>query len=307
MKSMNLGFLLYDSRSGSTWLASQLHGYSNLHILKESTFTSRILSLKGEVSNSSFQELYAHILSDRQNLEIGFDIAKLLNEAYIEGIDSILLLSNIYKSIRELLGLSEDQVLIIKDQLFSLSDVLLVNFQEALFISLVRDGWEVFLSKRNTLAIDGLPFTRSVITSAIRWNYFAGCARRLENTEVRHVLLKYEDLKDFGRPYLEENLENIVRLGNKYCEEMASEYAMEIGDSQRGLHNNVLKLKVSSSYSFKKGEMSLYRLLTRKTANRLGYHNWDYDINSVVLLYWFIVDLGRYTTHKLKSNREFKL
>ena len=298
---------MYDSRSGSTWFASLLHGYSNIFVLKESTFTSRILSCSGSISNEQYLKLRDQVVSDKQNLEVGFDLAKLLDELYVTDIESNKYLKKVLESIRDVLELEENQMLVVKDQLFSYNNVLLEYFPHAFYISLVRDGWEVFLSKRNTLAIDGLPFSSSVITSAIRWNYFANCSFRLSDRASRHVVIVYEQLKNNGRNYLESSLEKFDILGSEYLEARTRDYALKIGPSQKGLHNNVLKTKVSSSYHYRKGEKNLYRFLTKSNAHRMGYDNLGYTLNPLTLIYWIIIDVWRYIKHKIKSKREFKI
>ena len=307
MNSLNLGFLMYDSRSGSTWLASLLHGYSSIVVLKESTFTSRILSFDSGISKEQYLHLRSLLVSDMQNLEVGFDLMHLLDELYTEDIEPMKYLNMIFESIRDELGLEINQMLIVKDQLFSSSKILLEHFPHAFYFSLVRDGWEVFLSTRNTLAIDGLPFTSSVITSAIRWNYFANCSFRLSDKAARHVVLNYEHLKINGRQYLETSLEKFGILGSEYSEARTREYALKIGSSQKGLHNNVLKAKVSSSYDYRNGEKKLYRLLTKYHAQRMGYINIENTLSPLTIIYWFVIDLGRYIGQKIKSKREFKL
>ena len=46
-------------------------------------------------------------------------------------------------------------------------------------------------------------------------------------------------------------------LGSEYSEARTREYALKIGSSQKGLHNNVLKVAVGSSYDYRNGEKNV--------------------------------------------------
>ena len=66
MNSLNLGFLMYDSRSGSTWLASLLHGYSSIVVLKESTFIAAYYPFDSGISKEQYLHLRSLLVSDMQ-------------------------------------------------------------------------------------------------------------------------------------------------------------------------------------------------------------------------------------------------
>ena len=106
----------------------------------------------------------------------------LLDELYTEDIEPMKYLNMIFESIRDELGLEINRNTIVKDQLFSSSKIYWNIFpMPSILVWFEMDG---SLSKRNTLAIDGLP--HSVITSAIRWNYFVNCSFRLFDKAARH-------------------------------------------------------------------------------------------------------------------------
>ena len=105
--------------------------------------------------------------------------------------------------------------------------------------------------------------TQSVITSALRWNYFANRTLELSRLNAPVTVLHYHQLKGGGRTYLEEN---ISFLESDYDDEARITYATDIGESQKGLHRNLLKAGARSSYTGTTAELHLYRVLTSGSA-----------------------------------------
>lgn len=304
MKGRNVVFMLYDSRSGSTWLSSILHGYSNIHVLKESTFVSTIMGAGPVVNAKTLSEILKQLARDKQNEELGFDVISLISQSFVGDCKPEEFVESVVSKIRKTLRLEERVHLVVKDQMFGCSTRLARYFTEAYFLCLVRDGWEVFLSKRNTIAIDGFPMTNSVITSAVRWTYFARCTLKLVGLCKRVTVLKYHELNINGREYLERELPFLLL---PYDDSKRIVYASQIGASQQGLHRNILKSSARRSYQGSASEKHLYRVLTARSARKLGFAFKTLEVNFFSLATIGIIDFWRYCAQKMKTRRRIKL
>ena len=172
---MNLGFLVYDSRSGSTLLASLLHTHPDIVASFETEFLISAIQYQekhGHLPENS--SLYEMLMSDKRLAEWGMGITRVYQNCLeIHGKVTVT------HMIQALFAFAKQQdntkanasVFIIKQGLLTRHmDSLLRIWPNASIIHIFRDGRAVFASKRMNINIDSrLPMATDPVQAAYRW------------------------------------------------------------------------------------------------------------------------------------------
>lgn len=195
-------FLFYDSRSGSTFLASLLvkHSHSTLSIAPEINMVSLLFSqYQKEIIRDGFDldEVIAIISQDAefQNWYISpNEIRQALSHAYPISIrEFILAMCKLYMQKHHpqatLFGFKKGSYRQFYQRINKL-------FPDAKFIGLIRDGRAVFNSKKHSLhTVTGKPFTTDPVQAALRWRSTVKLLRQIRKEfPERTLLIHYEEL-----------------------------------------------------------------------------------------------------------------
>lgn len=272
-------FILYDSRSGSTLLASLLDRYQGVAVTPENAVVSHVLDRPA-------------LYSSRASLAAGFDllwrdpiVAEMAGErAPMEAavrerlgagaVDPIAFLDAFYSAYFERIGRSGARLWIIKHPPYRHLDALLRDPRDVRFVHIVRDGRDVFSSKLSNTNVYGLPMERSVRKAALDWR------RKVEIADdlgpACHTV-RYEKLVEAP----ERELEAILRfLG--FAEPPAERegggesFSDRIGARQRHLHARVganVDSRAQSRWkrSLAPWQVQAYEALAGSTLTAMGY------------------------------------
>ena len=280
--SITIASIIYDDRSGSTFLSSLLNEVPCIFVTLESSILT-IMARHGRVFCS-------------RNEVIG--VLKVLNEEkkfkdwkYNESIQSDLLNSLSYpisatKFLEKLLVTifpdSENcvnTVFVIKQIQVEYISLITEIFTELKFIMLYRDGRAVFASKkRSRHSMYHIPMAVNPVSAAKKWEGILNAKNRIG--DVTNVFdIKYEDLLIRKYSLIEEIVEFL--FGDKHAIDqqavlLASKcnrniYAQTIPASQRHLHQNIGKDAIVGRMDAWKHELSSMEiwLYERTVANRL--------------------------------------
>ncbi|MEZ5037179.1 MAG: hypothetical protein R2760_06790 [Chitinophagales bacterium] len=283
MKS-RLGFLLYDSRSGSTFLTSKLEKLQDCFVTNESDFVSRILFYKDNINANLIDFLF----KDIRFVDLKVESEEL--KTYIstknpnakELIEYILL-----AHLKQRYHFFEDKVeniIIIKHPPIGDFSSIRHLWEDVRYFLIVRDGRDVHLSKYNSINLNNKRFSTNVLSSALNW-------KTKQNLFLQYVnpsdIFKYEELisQEDIYTFIAKKIGTLATLDNR------KEFPLPI--SQKGFHSNVNK-GILSSNKKKYDEDSyvnfIFCLIARKVLLEYGYStlykfNFSYTLK---LLFEFI-------------------
>ncbi|WP_308990373.1 sulfotransferase [Mariniflexile litorale] len=251
---MNIGFIIYDSRSGSTFLSKQLHEFDNLFVTAESAFISRILDSKIVHTKNVSPELIVDFLyKEIHFIELKIDKNILLLEIKNLINDGKLTNKSLIKIIIDLQLTTTKDInwILIKHPLFEHLDTMSRMFQECKFIHLVRDPRGVHNSKRKSINLNGDVFSNNALKTSLKYRYKVKKVLDFEINNKEQVLnIRYCDLMLKNKETLEKCL---GFLGVSNSKNNTKKYFKEIGINQRHLHTNVESNAIESKiYSWKK-------------------------------------------------------
>ncbi|MFT4680791.1 MAG: hypothetical protein ACI9YU_000623 [Flavobacteriales bacterium] len=266
---MDFGFLLYDSRSGSTLLSALLNQYEGIHVSHEIKYVTQILDYPTEIESADdLEELLDHLFAFVQMKEAGID-RSALRKSLQAPMDKRAL-------IEEVIGFHfrnhSNEFCLIKHAPIRYMDRLKELFPELKYVHIVRDIRGVHASKKKTISTYGRPMSTNVIKSARYWNQKMQRIL-MAKAPVHHV--RYEDLLTDEEKTLNEVLALLgfnapVRSGS------VSDYSERIGGSQSSLHSNLAKGVLTSKAESWKKELTPneIRSLERDCETMLG--KWGY-------------------------------
>ena len=194
-----IAFLLYDSRSGSTFLSSQLEKFPDIGITIESNFISTLLSAKSQIANNrSIYNIFDIFLRNERfcNLDVSRDEIFFHLQKYTSyNIENITrsLLAAYFSKVKP-----DSRVWIVKDG----SNGYLINqiaqeIPDAKFIHLIRDGRAVFNSRLQTIRpyVQKQRMARDPLTAARVWTSLVNSVDAYMSTHPERCLkIRYEDL-----------------------------------------------------------------------------------------------------------------
>lgn len=275
--SEKIGFILYDSRSGSTLLSALLNQFRGVDVSQESGFIPIIMEFPEVVSDESMlNKLFDRLYGEIQFQELGLDRMALkqsleqieypLDKKSI--IDTIL---NFYFSIRQ----ANNSFWLIKSpRMFYHAKNVLKLYPNAKFIHLIRDGRAVYNSKRTMRSVYGRLAQNNLLKAAHDWKKRINMARRLKRNIIE---IKYEDLVEQQGMIMQKVLDflNIPEEGRNITKDQ-SQYAEIIGGKQKHLHKNVNSAPKKEIINKWKAELSredilLYEVFTKSYLIDMGY------------------------------------
>lgn len=254
---MNIGFILYDSRSGSTFLSRQLHEFDDIYVTAESAFISRIID--GKIVQA--KDVSAKKIIDFLNQEIHFLELKIDNQRLLNEIN--LLITNGELSNRNLIRLIiniqiksnfKEQWILIKHPLFEHLNTIREMFPESKFIHIIRDPRGVHSSKKRSVNLEGKVFSNNALKTSLKYRYKVNKILDFQNNHkdmVHHI--RYCDLLTKNKETLNKCL-NFLKVSNSNKNNKS--YFEEIGSNQKNLHTNVKSGAIEKKISSWKQELS---------------------------------------------------
>ena len=236
----NVSFLLYESRSGSTMLASLLDRFSGINVIPENNMVSRILLFPEPITSIKIaKKVFDCIYAEPQFQELGVPRSALMNA--LLSVDGEIAKPDLAAlCIREVLrsmGLSPSKHTLIKSACYESMDVISQHWPSTRYLHIVRDGRAVFNSLRKNRSLFRREVMNSnVVAAASSWQ------RKVFLTTGRSdtLTLRYEDILKNQQPCIASVLDFLeVPIEGRQAIETCEGYAQRIGASQRDLHINV--------------------------------------------------------------------
>jgi Sulfotransferase family len=263
-----LAFLLYDSRSGSTLLASLLNQHPDVAVSFEAEFLVSAMAYKGK--KGVFPEnklLFEMLKTDKRLAEWGIDVETLFKDSMDKHLRVTIktIISTLMRYLQKQFELKAEQSLVIVKQglLSGYLDNVLFIWPNAKIIHIYRDGRAVYASKKHSKNIDtNLPMSDDPYKSALRWMRIQN---QFKNTFIgsRLIEIRYEDLIMETK----KTLDLVLAFGgldpSRYPEKKSTNpYAENLPEKQRSIHLLVGKPVESSRITAWQSTISLFELWT---------------------------------------------
>lgn len=232
MKS-EIGFILYDSRSGSTMLSDMLEKFEHVFVTNESAFISRLFSL---TDLTKHLEVVQYLFEEPQFADLGLSKEETLRLLERSGSDlrafaELVVLTHLKKRY-EWFQDTEGQLIVVKHPPSHHLRKFEQSWPKAKAIIFVRDGRDVSVSKMRGYNLDNEPFSRNIFSSAMNWKYRY---RLFPTTIWDSVTVRYEDII---RGTAE--VSALLRaFGIADVETDRSDKKFPVPESHRGFHKNV--------------------------------------------------------------------
>lgn len=274
-----LHFLIYDNRSGSTYLSAMLDGVAEIGVSLESRVLFSLMSGKDKYGSEAeidtkLSQLYADPRFGEWNVPIAYLRDLLVRSLPITKKDFVYLVVKSYFDIYK----PRAKCLIYKGSSPYLMKELKQIFPEAKFVFLYRDGRAVFCSKRRSISLNaGDVMARDPIRSARMWSRYIAMVNRMpfQNDIIR---VKYEDFIIDTNVEFEKLCKYL--LGDNYfggaCTPDTAGYHGKIPSSQAHLHRNVVKKPLRDRIEGWKSEITfaegyLYEKAAKNVMRQMGY------------------------------------
>ncbi len=202
LPEIEIVFLAYIRRSGSTFLASQIDPYSDIAVTIEADFPKSLLGLSlEEVCFKKTKDLYRYIkfLKDDYKFRKWNIDTKNLVDSIVENNSYPYKAKEIFPIILQLyarsLGLTTGKV-VFKGKLPRPCNFNQIskNYPGCKMLSIIRDLRAVWLSQKNAInPINGIPLGISTKSFSEQWRYFVDTSICQVN-EPNFFLVRYEDL-----------------------------------------------------------------------------------------------------------------
>ncbi|NEN90424.1 MAG: sulfotransferase [Okeania sp. SIO3H1] len=192
--------LVYDSRSGSTFLSNLLVKSAPIAIAPESDFISAIIQnyrQKIITDKQDLENILEITFSDQKFSDWNLDCDEIYKYIQLNSPtsirDFILLICTLYKEKKfpdsEVFGLKKSTYLKLHRTINKL-------FPQSKFISIVRDGRAVFNSKKNSIySVTGKPFETNPYSAALEWSKILKLIREVDqNYPGRMAIVQYEQM-----------------------------------------------------------------------------------------------------------------
>ena len=284
---MQFGFLLYDSRSGSTLFSSLLNQYKGVRVSLETGFATRVYDYDKPVTDSEeLRLLLNHLFEEKHISEAGVTKDGLLNRLTLP-LESSECISQITM---ELFEDDHDNFKLIKHPPYFHLNRLINDFPQIKFIFLVRDGRDVHLSKTKTTSTSGKKMSTNIIRSALKWRK---SIRLTSGFGDRMYIVRYEDLVDDT----DTTMRGVLKfLGIEKVEKVrsADEYASSIGNSQKKLHENLGKPVMASNKAKWATELTEEEIFVYQKLAGNGLALFKYPLqkfNGSISFYWRVAKL----------------
>ncbi len=275
-----LYFIVYESRSGSTFLANQLVKNGEIAIPPENNMISIILDKYEKdyiASEKDFQRLYKLLREDRKfaDLDLQYNEIKDIVEYPLSISNFIVRLMEVYR--RNHFS-SAKLIVFKKGNYIKHYRAIKHYFPMAKFICLIRDGRAVFNSKKRSIySGTGKPFLRSPYKAAKKWNKTIRLIRQMEEEIGDDILvIRYEDLIKDTKHYLE-MLSYFMGFSGYVQKQKDLAYFVpeRYGDLHRNINKSPLVSRIDDWKSkLTKNEIFLYESVAHRQLKDNGYDLW---------------------------------
>ncbi len=295
-------FILYDSRSGSTFLANQLARCSDVLIPPESNFLQLLLNQyeKSVIENSEDLKTVLNIIysdpkfSDwqlsRENIN-----ALLANKLPLKQRDLIIELCKAYQASAcpraALFGVKKGNYMYHYKEIKTL-------FPKSKFAALIRDGRAIFNSKKTTIhSASRAPLETDPIRAAKQWTERVSTMREIQKEYPEDVLIiKYENLVTMHEGEMQRACEflEIPYHRGKASQVAAKQY--DVPQRYGSSHENIDKRPLSSRIdawkeSLTESEIRKYEMVAFAALKRENYVLENSPPS--LLLYWCLCFVRR--------------
>jgi hypothetical protein len=234
-----IAFLLYDSRSGSTFFAAALNRYRGVCVAPESAFVSRVVEYTGNVNNKyDLDALIQYLLREIQFRDWGLEpdemaTAFAAHHYPISRSDIINTISELYFNAKN----PDATAWIIKHAPFGHLGLLQKMIPGFKTISIIRDGRAVFASKREAMLLTGRKMETNLLKAATTWKTKVMFSVPLE---IPHIQVKYEDLVDHTDAECMKVISFLGVTGNgTVVVKTMEDFSSGIGEKHQHLHHHV--------------------------------------------------------------------
>jgi hypothetical protein len=286
VKDRRIGFLFYENRSGSTYLASLLDSHPEVLVTLEANFPDYVFGLgKDAVTVATTDQLQSFIEPLYNDIKFrSWEVAPEELLTTLLGHNKLPFpTENIFETIIDLYiktNKPDAKICIYKDpknlqhypQLKSI-------FPSALFLHIYRDGRAVYNSRKQSLGSKtGRPMEVNPIAAAYRWARIMKmaseaekndrfCSIRYENL-IRNAHEEMKDILKFLSVSAAENIDDMLQATERYFD--------KIPEQQKHLHANIKLPPRDDRIDFWRQalpaeETYLYEKYARKSLTRHGY------------------------------------
>jgi hypothetical protein len=272
---MQRGYVLFDNRSGSTFLCAMLNRYDGIDVSLESQFTTRILDFDLPfTSTENIELLIEHLYSEVQFQELGLN-REILTERCLALVAPSR--ETIIDIIVDLLfqNCSPQNFWLLKDAVYRYIELLSQMRPNTYFIHIFRDGRGVHQSKSRSRGISGELMSEGVIKSAIKWRQRFSEIENQSECGATIINVRYEDLIADPDTICEGILKSLG-VTNITMTKKVEDYHSRIGIHQSELHTNVGREAIKSNSDTWRQRMSshevrLYQFMAGKQLKRHDY------------------------------------
>ncbi|NHJ31860.1 MAG: sulfotransferase [Asgard group archaeon] len=287
--TVNLIFITYVNRSGSTFLANEFSKYNDILVCPEAEILIDAFLKEPDILfefNSVKRKFVERILSTDRKLKYwGLEIQDVdelsLAQTNFEAFIKIL---TTYKRI---IKPDADTIVFKGTELIYLYQNLIQKYPELQFVSIIRDGRASFTSQMNTISPHtNKPFLKNPLIAAWNWNKLVDLSLQFENGKD-FIIVKYEDLIHQRN----ETLESLfIRLGIKQKISKRvnqGDLYNRLPDMYKRIHNRIQNdPEIERIEMWKKnGSQILLYLFEETTINNicsLGYDPNNYQVNNTM-------------------------
>jgi hypothetical protein len=319
-----LFFLLYDSRSGSTYLSALLNRYKGISVSLESAFVSHMIEYRGEVTQNNIDSIIAHLQKEVQFNELGLNMDKLKYNL-MQYENRLTKKSVIQAVVRQYFTTrdAEAACFVIKHPPYAYLSTVVELFPDIQFLQIVRDGRAVFNSKKKTTSLSGNKMATNPLKAAWDWQLKL---KRAEQFNDRTITVFYENLIRNQEETLQYILEKFsLSAEEKEITKKQADYFRRIGEAQKGLHQNVAKSpQIDAIDNWKqelsKAEINVYNYVNRNYLQKYNYkiENAGHKFTAFSYTFYFtefmiekaknvVLLLKKPSVLKLKLNRNYRL
>ena len=258
---MQLFCIVYDSRSGSTFLANQLMKNFNIIIPPESNFVAKIVKSKfnDPLSDRDLSKIYRILYNDGKFLDWNVSVEdiqcklKIKNKRYsIRDVLEVIFTLYVEKTIKKF---DCEYLFGLKKNFLQISKELNTIFPNCKWICLIRDGRGIFNSKRkSTNSVTQKPFTSSVLRASLGWKRYLKGIEKLEKENPLLQLVYYDDLI----LNTDQSTQSVAHfIGSTRTENVRGENVLyQIPERYGNLHYNISKSPLISRVTAWKTDLS---------------------------------------------------
>jgi len=280
---LDLIFLTYINRSGSTYLAQLLSASDEVLVCPEAEI------LVHEFLEAPDKDFF---LSDTSNNRLGYYLAedwKLKHWGLkLEDLEFLSSVSRNIEAFRKLLSLYRDRIkpgatkIIFKAERLiylwkKLEKASQLSGNKIKLIAVIRDPRGIYASQKNTIWPDSdRPFSRNLIKTGILWYHYVKKILHLISRRINITLIRYEDLIKNPEGSLD-NIAKRIRIRKISIQPDKGDFYDRIPVNQKPIHGNIRSQPIREKENEWKDilnnlEIDLIQSVTGKAMKEMGYH-----------------------------------